>query len=168
VKKAYLIFITIVCIAQLAQGKLIYSVDFESGQIGHALTNNEMCEGGRAVPGGVETIVANPLKDLNNSSNKALLCQTPPDYHRAEFSSPRLPTVEKIYVYQWSYFFPTDFYTNSSIWYIFMADWKTWPCSDGDGWGAEICGGGGIYNDIWGKTGAQDYRLLEGCLNMRL
>jgi hypothetical protein len=147
---------TVLFVTQLASAKLIYSVDFEDAQIGHSVANNESVGQGRAetvagggyVPGGVQTVVANPNKDQYNLSEKALLCQTPANYHRSEFSSPRFPTVEKTYVYQWSYFMPTDFYTNCNIEYIFMADWKTWPCSDGDGWGNEICSGGGIYNDI--------------------
>jgi hypothetical protein len=164
VKCLFVLSFIVLFVSQETHGGLLYSIDFENEQIGHSLADQERVAGqtgqkddygraesvagGGAVPGGVETIVENPQKDENNTSEKTLFCQTPSNYHRAEFSSPRFPTVEKTYVYQWSYFMPNDFYNDCSIFYIFMADWKTWPCSDGDGWGAEICGGGGIYNDV--------------------
>lgn len=126
---------------------LLYRVDFEDGSTAASTGESKKETSAGDNSGGQITVVDNPQKDIRNLSDYVGLHQIPPGNRRAELSSQRLPTDGETYLYKWSYFLPDDYFDAGISWNI-ISQWKTWPCGKHDGFADQICGNGGIFNDI--------------------
>ena len=122
----------------------LYHVDYENGSTAAKVgTSNLELRGG----GSLE-VVDNPYPGPCNSSGNVGKHEIPgriSGTSRVELRSQRLPTDGQTLLYKWSYYIPSDYFTSG--WNIF-SQWKTWPCSDGRGYGSEICYSGGIFNEV--------------------
>ncbi len=132
---------------QSASATVFYSADFDSTDPGR-----------KELQGGQIEIVDNPLKDDINNSAKVGRCRVLEGGKRAEYSSPRLPTIDKRYVYRWMYYLPEDFITAELDWRV-LSQWKTYPCEVCTNYADEICGGcGGIFDEMRVTSGNFDFR----------
>jgi hypothetical protein len=154
----YLSSLVSVCILLTAissSADVFYRVDFEDGntnaQIGSS--DHELMGGGTLIA------VDNPDPDGTNSTAKVGRCRIPEGYTRAELSSQRLPTEGKTYRYRWSYYIPSDLYSNADIDWLVNSQWKTWPCQVCDAeYDPAICGGcGGIFDEARIVDGGQSW-----------
>ena len=139
----FYVVVTVVGLFSGVQAEILYRVNFEDGTIGEGGIETE----GGADPGGAFAVVDNPSRDSSNPSAMAGYASMAQGYVRAEFRSPRFETEGKTYVYQWSYFLPEDFFQGADFNDLLFTQWKTFPCKKGTH-GSEICGSGGIFNDI--------------------
>ncbi|MFC1584096.1 heparin lyase I family protein [Fibrobacterota bacterium] len=129
----------------LTQAELVYQVDFEDGSRSANIGRVSLEIQGTSI-----TNEENPDKSGRNTSDRCGYSQVPSSGRRAEFSSQRVETNEKTYVYKWSYFIPDNFFSGSISWML-ISQWKTWPCEDNCGGGShssEVCYSCGIFNEI--------------------
>lgn len=135
------IFSIVLC-CHIALAATYYKADFDSTD-----------PGSKELQGGQIDAVTNPFKDSTNNSDKVGRCRVNDGGRRAEYSSPRIATNEKKYVYRWMYYIPADFATAALEWRV-LSQWKTWPCEVCSNYAAEICYGcGGIFDEVRGESG---------------
>lgn len=150
-----LISMIVIASAGMGDDDLHYLVDFEDGTTAASVgISNEELKGGGNI-----TVVDNPFPDNCNMSRKVAKHSIPGNNSsssRAELISQRLPTEGQEFWYKWSYYIPSNYFTTG--WNIF-SQWKTWPCSDGRDYGAEICYSGGIFNEVSGNSNNFKFKL---------
>ncbi|MBN2674536.1 MAG: heparin lyase I family protein [Deltaproteobacteria bacterium] len=120
--------------------------------------------------GGELVAVENPAPDVCNPSAYVLQATTPSGYTRAEYQSPRFPTLNHGYIYTWREYIPVNFYDDITLSWQARAQWKTWPCGSEQPTDVadQLCGSGGIFNDfdINGHLGTFRFRTLPDCNNV--
>lgn len=76
---------------------------------------------------------------------------------RAELSSQRIPTMEKVHTYEFQVYFPADYFTGITYEFQYTSQFKTYPCEKASGY--NICPeGGGIFNDITFNPNQYNFR----------
>ncbi|MFC1584093.1 heparin lyase I family protein [Fibrobacterota bacterium] len=138
-----MVFLLIAFTIGLVQADLVYKCDFEDGSL-----RPEIGSANQETQGTTISNEENPLPTILNTSDRAGFCRVPPSGRRAEFSTQRVTTNNRTYVYKWSYFIPEDFFTDAEIGWLLISQWKTWPCEIGGSNGPDICYSGGIFNEV--------------------
>ncbi len=149
--------------------KLLYRVSFEQGTTAADVgKSNVETKVGSTESGGKVSAVPNPKQDARNGSSTVGRHSVPAGYARAELSSQRLPTANKLMSYRFSYYIPKAFFAKTISWDL-ISQWKTWPCGDHDGYATQICGSCGIFNDLGAKATEFElkFRAEPSCLNVK-
>ncbi|MFC1584095.1 heparin lyase I family protein [Fibrobacterota bacterium] len=127
----------------LTHAELIYKADFEDGAVQPDIGRASIETQGTEISN-----EENPLRNGRNPSERAGYCYFPQSGRRCEYSSQRVETDEKTYVYKWQYYAPADYFDGTDVGWMLISQWKTWPCEVGGSNRDDICYGGGIFNEI--------------------
>ncbi|MBU1238469.1 polysaccharide lyase, partial [Myxococcota bacterium] len=94
------------------------------------------------------TVIDNPVPSVRNPSAKVFKSHVPQQgYIRAEYEANAVVTEGKTHIYAWKEYLPSATFDNIDFYWLSLGQWKTYPCGEYSGWGEQICGGGGIFND---------------------
>ncbi len=137
---------TLVLGAGSAAAEVFFDVDFENGDTTASVGTARL----ELTDASIEA-VANPAPDAVNGS--ALVgrfrVESSAEKVRAEISSQRMVTDGQTYRYRWSYYIPRESFTDVSLDWFSVSQWKTWPCEVcNETYDPAICDGcGGIFDD---------------------
>ncbi|MBN2803871.1 MAG: heparin lyase I family protein [Deltaproteobacteria bacterium] len=150
----------------------VFRATFESGTITPDVSVGTSPELVASKDGGDMVAVENPAADFCNPSSYVLKATVPAGYTRAEYQSPRFPTLNHGYIYTWREFIPLNFFDDMSLDWLTRAQWKTWPCGTGQTIDVsdQVCEGGGIFNDfgIDAHLGSFRFRAVPDCHNVHV
>ncbi|MBU1221674.1 polysaccharide lyase [Myxococcota bacterium] len=94
------------------------------------------------------TVVENPVPSSRNPSARVFKSHVPQQgYIRAEYEANSVATEGQTHIYAWKEYLPSSTFDNIDFYWLSLGQWKTYPCGEYGGWGENICGGGGIFND---------------------
>ncbi len=148
----------------------VFRATFESGTTTPDVSEGTSPELLATQSGGELIAVENPAPRPCNPSSYVLRATVPTGYTRAEYQSPRFPTLDHGYIYTWREYIPVDFFDDMTLSWQSRVQWKTWPCGTGQPTDVsdQVCGSGGIFNDfgIDAHLGSFRFRAIPDCHNV--